>query len=76
MYVVFSCQVQYDCPDEKPGKINGKNFMCSGRSRYSGLFENKRYLCSIYNKLKRSTQERKYEYVNINSSIAIAQAKL
>lgn len=30
MYVVLSCQVQCDWPDQKPGEINGNNFICPG----------------------------------------------
>lgn len=30
MYAGFSCQVQYDWPDEKTDEINRNNFMCSG----------------------------------------------
>lgn len=43
---------------KKPGVINGNNFVCSGWSLNSGWFKNNRYLCSIDNRLKGSTQER------------------
>lgn len=66
---------KYDWPDGKPGEISRNDYMCSGWILNSGAFKNKGYLCSIYNCL-RTTQERKYEDVHIDSSTAIAPVKL